>query len=170
MGSILLDRPHSESSATKTAIASCNAPIGSWDVSHVTNFREAFQDTNAFNQDLSGWDVTGADSSPGLNGMFYSAAAFNQDLSAWDVTKVPTFAHTFTGAGLSKCAFRRSHEPLMADADCVALIGDRSHARRSCNKRAIYDSWSSQHALFVTCGYSPAIYCSYNPSGWSSLC
>ena len=35
----------------------------------------------AFNQDLSGWDVSNVTN---MNSMFSDAIAFNQDLSGWD--------------------------------------------------------------------------------------
>ena len=44
-----------------------------------------FWNTSAFNQDISGWDVSNV---TGMRGMFQSAAQFNQDLSGWDVSNV----------------------------------------------------------------------------------
>ena len=96
----------SESSAVKSAINACDLPIGAWDTSSVTNYRSAFQYNTAFNQDLSGWVVSG-----NLNNMFASATSFNQDLSGWDVSNVQYFANTFTSStALSNCNKRAIHD------------------------------------------------------------
>jgi surface protein len=49
-------------------------PIGSWDVSAVTNMDEMFLRASAFNRDLSGWCLTNITSTP---------AAFDLDAEAW---------------------------------------------------------------------------------------
>ena len=44
--------------------------------------RSMFDNAEAFNQDISGWDVT---NSTNMINMFKDAIAFNQDLSSWSV-------------------------------------------------------------------------------------
>jgi surface protein len=80
-------------------------PIGTWDVSRLTNFDRVFDATPfgyqthdrymrsntlsaSFNEDLSGWDTSRAVS---MSSMFDGAEAFNQDLSTWDVSNVVSF-------------------------------------------------------------------------------
>ena len=41
--------------------------------------------TDAFNQDISSWDVSNVTN---MQTMFWLAAAYNQDLSGWDVSNV----------------------------------------------------------------------------------
>merc|ERR1719506_2574000 len=54
-----------------------------------------FQNAEAFNGDLSKWDVSSATD---MNRMFNRAAAFNGDLSKWDVSSVKNMHGMFWGA------------------------------------------------------------------------
>jgi surface protein len=60
-----------------------NYPIGSWDVSQVTDMSEMFYHS-PFNQNISGWDVS---SVAYMSEMFYDSS-FNQNISGWDVSQV----------------------------------------------------------------------------------
>ena len=52
-------------------------------MSNVGVMQYIFSGASAFNQDLSGWDVS---SSWNMNGMFVNASSFSdKDLSGWDV-------------------------------------------------------------------------------------
>ena len=75
--------------------ASPNGPIGSWDVSAVTDTYQMFCNAPSFNQDLSGWDVSAVTN---MQGMFYNAQSFNQDLSGWDVSAVTSMQTMFYNA------------------------------------------------------------------------
>merc|ERR1719201_1536112 len=76
-------------------------PIGSWDVSAVTDmsglFVDKFLNTTAtkFNGDLSKWDVSRATN---MQRMFFSLSSFNGDLSKWDVSKVTNMVAMFRSA------------------------------------------------------------------------
>ena len=63
-------------------LAGPNGPIGSWDVSAVTDMSLMFYNAQSFNQDLSAWDVSAVTD---MYSMFCYAQSFNQNLSAWDV-------------------------------------------------------------------------------------
>jgi surface protein len=84
-------------------------PIGAWCVRNIRDFSFAFASEGRrftfpdradelrdlmekFNDDITGWDVTGARS---LDRMFRGAKQLNQDLSKWDVSRVESMLGTF---------------------------------------------------------------------------
>jgi hypothetical protein len=96
------------------AAAAFNQPIGTWDVSSVTSFRNAFIGTSNFNQDLSTWNVSSAttllqmfrssafnqpignwniSNVTNVSAMFRSISAFNQDISNWDINQISDFSN-----------------------------------------------------------------------------
>ena len=54
-----------------------------------------FKDADAFNQDISNWDVSNVTN---MESMFSGAIAFNQSISSWNVSNVTNFTNMFTGA------------------------------------------------------------------------
>ena len=80
-------------------VGNCSAdphgPIGSWDVSAVTDMGSMFYNARNFNQDLSAWDVSAVID---MGWMFDGAQSFNQNLSAWDVSAVTNMYGMFNGA------------------------------------------------------------------------
>ena len=68
-------------------------PIGSWDVSRVTDMSKLFNVSN-FNENLSNWDVRNVKK---MGGMFYGCTQFNQDLSKWNVSNVKDMNSMFYG-------------------------------------------------------------------------
>jgi len=71
-----------------------NPTISMWDVSHVTDMRELFKDTD-MNIDISNWDVRNVTN---MSEMFENNSTFNQDISNWDVSKVTDMSHMFQSA------------------------------------------------------------------------
>ena len=70
-------------------------PIGSWDVSMVTDMSVMFSRAPSFNGDVSKWtfpEVTD------MYGMFTGAASFNGDVSKWTFPKVTHMSYMFSGA------------------------------------------------------------------------
>ena len=47
---------------------------------------------NAFNQDISTWDVSNVTN---MTGMFLGVTPFNQDIRAWDVSNVTNMNYMF---------------------------------------------------------------------------
>ena len=74
---------------------SFNYPIGSWDVSNVTDMGGMFGHTWAFNQPLDSWNVA---SVTNMRAMFDGARAFNQPIGAWDTSSVVDMAYMFRNA------------------------------------------------------------------------
>ena len=64
-----------------------NQPIGSWDVSRVTNMQYMFYHADVFNQPIGSWDVS---SVTNMHYMFEYAPMFAQSLESWPETSVTT--------------------------------------------------------------------------------
>ena len=62
-----------------------NQPIGSWDVSNVTNMFMMFYGAESFNQDISSWDVSNV---LYMQSVFRGASSFNQTIGGWNVSNV----------------------------------------------------------------------------------
>ena len=72
-----------------------NGDISEWDVSKVTNMEGMFSGATSFNQDISKWNVARVIN---INSMFFDATSFNQDISGWNVAKVTGMISMFNGA------------------------------------------------------------------------
>jgi surface protein len=72
-----------------------NEPIGTWDVSRVTDMTRLFHGHEEFNEDISNWDTS---SVTDMSEMFGGAEAFNQPLNNWDVSNVINMHGMFNGA------------------------------------------------------------------------
>ena len=71
-----------------------NQDISGWDVSKVTNMGSIFCGCTAFNQDIRGWNVSKVTV---MREMFWGCSAFNQDISSWDVGKETDVTRMFWG-------------------------------------------------------------------------
>jgi len=72
-----------------------NQPIGSWNVSKVTNMYGMFEGASSFNQPIGSWNTIDVTT---MEGMFHYATAFNQPLGSWDVSNVINMGGIFNGA------------------------------------------------------------------------
>jgi len=75
--------------------ASFNQDISGWTVSGVTDMAYMFARATSFNQPLGGWDVS---SVTDMSHMFAGAEAFDQDIGGWDVSRVVDMSGMFDGA------------------------------------------------------------------------
>ena len=77
-----------------------HGPIGTWDVSQVTDMSDVFSSHSSFNGDISNWDVSRVTD---MGFMFEWAGSFNGDISNWDVSQVTdmqgmfAYARSFNG-------------------------------------------------------------------------
>ena len=69
--------------------------ISNWDVSNVTTMNNMFYQAFSFNGDISNWDVS---SVTNMGAMFEDAQSFNDDISSWNVSNVSNFGSLFYGA------------------------------------------------------------------------
>jgi len=65
------------------------------DLTNVTNMGGMFRGATAFDQDISGWNVSNVEV---MENMFQQATSFNQDLSNWNVSNVENMNLMFYGA------------------------------------------------------------------------
>ncbi|SDS92891.1 surface protein [Maribacter dokdonensis] len=83
----------------KFAFAGCvNLTYNATDIPNlgkVTDMMAAFEAAEAFNGDISGWDVHNIKD---MSNMFYGASTFNQDIGNWDVSHVKSMSGMFNGA------------------------------------------------------------------------
>jgi len=70
-------------------------PIGSWDVSRVTNMEYLFAGNDDFNKDISQWDVSNVTN---MSYMFMGARNFNKPLNNWNVRNVTNMSYMFSDA------------------------------------------------------------------------
>ena len=86
----------------KTRSEGYYGPIGSWDVSRVTNMDTLFEPSgiftkgksvvDGFNEDISSWNTSNVTD---MTEMFYGQTAFNQPLDSWDVSNVTHMTYMF---------------------------------------------------------------------------
>ncbi len=72
-----------------------NGDLSNWDVSLMTNLRYMFYKTPSFTGNLSNWNVS---SVTDMTYMFSSADNFNSDISRWDVSNVKRMTQMFQSA------------------------------------------------------------------------
>jgi hypothetical protein len=70
-------------------------PIGTWDVSQVTDMSNLFSGLHYFNEPLKNWDVS---SVRNMECMFKNAKSFNQRIDKWQVNNVTNMKEMFCGA------------------------------------------------------------------------
>ncbi len=72
-----------------------NQDISGWDMSGVKKINYMFQGATAFNQDIGGWNTGNVIE---MTGVFNKAVAFNQDIGGWNTSKVTSMMGMFQGA------------------------------------------------------------------------
>jgi surface protein len=72
-------------------------PIGTWDVSQVTNMHSLFMYWRTFNQDIGEWDTRLVTN---MSQMFRSAETFNADIAKWQTGRVTDMSGMFHGASM----------------------------------------------------------------------
>ena len=72
-----------------------NGDISGWDVSNVTDMNSMFKGARSFNGDISKWNVSNVTD---MSYMFKDATSFNGNISKWKVGKVIRMRYMFAGA------------------------------------------------------------------------
>jgi len=109
-----------------------NQDISHWDVSTITDMSDMFERTATFNQPLDAWDVSNVQN---MEAMFLDALAFNQDLNNWDVSSVNFMNETFARAP----AFNGN----IADWDVSAVLDMSSMFYQSAQFNSNLSAWNT---------------------------
>ncbi|CAL6316996.1 unnamed protein product [Bathycoccus prasinos] len=72
-----------------------NADISKWNTEKVTTMRSMFNSASAFNQDIGSWNTAKVTD---MSGMFWDASAFNQDIGSWNTAEVTNMYSMFISA------------------------------------------------------------------------
>jgi surface protein len=74
-----------------------NQPLNHWGpfMNRFYDLSRIFDNAQAFNQDISSWDMSSATD---MEGMFTNATAFNQNIGSWNTAKAIEMAQIFKGA------------------------------------------------------------------------
>lgn len=119
-------------------------PIGTWDVSRVTDMTRLFEKAKDFNEDISLWNVSSVTS---MSYMFFDAEAFDQPLDNWDVGRVIDMDYMFWSA-------RRFNHPLNSwDVSAVTNMKNMFWSASSFNQSL--DKWNTgkvrdMHWMFMS--------------------
>jgi surface protein len=85
---------------------SFNQPIGSWNVSNVTNMSEMFSGCDSFNQPIGSWNVSNLTN---MMAMFRDCESFDQDISSWEQRLRPDVRADDI---FEECPIREAYKPL----------------------------------------------------------
>jgi len=72
-----------------------NDDLSMWNVSNANTMVSMFEGASAFNTDISMWEVSNVTL---MTDMFHNAIAFNSDISMWEVSNVTNMSSMFEGA------------------------------------------------------------------------
>jgi surface protein len=75
-----------------------------------------FNQAEAFNKDISGWDI---DNVTDISGILYDAKAFDKDLSSWSDHVTENVKHA--GFSTGSCPLTKAHHPYTSWADSSDL-------------------------------------------------
>jgi surface protein len=97
-----------------------NQPIGSWDVSKVTNMKYMFSMATAFNQPIGSWNVSNVED---MSYMFSMATVFNQPLNKWNIKNVRNVEKMFSGSAMIPKNYPVVEEEEKTDASILQGLG-----------------------------------------------
>jgi surface protein len=107
-----------------------NQPIGSWDVSNVTNMEWMFYYAVAFNQPIGSWDVSNVKN---MGSMFWGARAFNQNISYWHISNETSYENIFYN-----CPIKDENKPSFSNINPKLILIEKnmlSSNNNTCNTK-----------------------------------
>jgi surface protein len=93
---------------------SFDQPIGSWNVSSVTDMGYMFGNSS-FNQDLKDWNVEKVTS---MDGMFWSNADFNKDVTGWATNTTGFTSDAYADMFYNATAWQAAYSYTVSDGIC----------------------------------------------------
>ena len=84
-----------------------NQDISNWDVSNVNDMKSMFKNAVSFNQPIGVWDVSNVTR---MGFMFSGATTFNQPIETWDVSKVNSMKAMFSCKIITEFAFHQGQK------------------------------------------------------------
>jgi surface protein len=149
-----------------------NQDLSSWDVSNVTAMRNMFTEANAFNQDLSSWNVSNVTD---MGYMFDGADIFNQNLSSWNISSVSDVNDMFRDSGISISNYTKIllswSQLTLQDAAGLGTVGPSSSPVPYCEAaQSARDIMTNTYNWSITDGGSvPCKTATYNSSTGGTL-
>ncbi len=113
-------------------------PIGTWDVSQITDMSNLFSEWNDFNRDISNWNVSNVTN---MESMFKGCTDFNQPLSEWGpyLSNVTDMSYMFSGC-------TKFDQPLNDWGPYLSNVTDMSYMFDGCtNFNQPLTEWNLRH-------------------------
>jgi len=82
-----------------------NQDISGWDVSGIRNFRLMFHTASSFNADISGWNMSNAEET---ESMLLGTLSFNHDIGRWNISSVTDMSSMLDNTGFSQENFEKT--------------------------------------------------------------
>ena len=136
-----------------SATEAFNQDISNWDVSNVTDMSGMFKSAKSFNGNINGWNVSNVTT---MTEMFSATEAFNQDIFNWDVSNVTDM----TGMFKSAKSFNQNLESWIVEnvVNMSFMFDDSAFSNENYDKTLI--GWSKLNLQNrVTMGANTSLYC-----------
>lgn len=112
-----------------------NSSLNNWTIpAGMTYLIGTFKNAASFNQDISGWDLSGIDQT---NSMFEGASSFNQNISSWDMSNVRYTYNMFKDA--------TSFNQPIGTWDISSLLGTQSMFEGATSFNQSLNAWDIQN-------------------------
>jgi len=136
---------------------SFNQPIGSWDISNVTDMENMFWGATSFNGDISKWDTAAVTN---MNTMFGYATSFNRDISSWDTSNVKGMLGMFYAA--------RLFNGNIGNWDTSSVINMRSMFNGATSFNKDIGNWDTSNVTNMPRMFSSATLFNQDIGGWDT--
>jgi surface protein len=134
-----------------------NDDISGWDVSSVTNMANMFLNATLFNQNIGSWDVS---SVINMANMFSQVSGFNQDIGSWDVSSVTNMNSMFLGAS--------SFNQDIGSWDTSSVSNMSQMFNNASGFNQDISSWNTSSVTFMSAMFAGASSFNQDIGGWNT--